>query len=228
MAATAKLLVGGIKNLGSKIAGSMIGKAAQKVAGSKVGQAVSGFVKEKATSVRNFANNSTLIQNARSGVNNFMTNTEVGKKLTKAGNSIRTAYEKADPKKSLLYKTGTAIAKDVRTVAGYVKNVDWDKAGRVAMTAASVGVGYAQVINSNKQYKDSVARTDAYNAALKAEENAATAARNKADAEYNSRADAYTLALSTSQTSTSNIYSDGYAGDSIFSSTLKNPKYSIL
>lgn len=228
MAATAKLLVGGLKNIGSKIAGSMVGQAAKKVAGSKFGQAVSGFVKDKATSVRNFANNSTLIQNARSGVNNFMTNTKVGQKLTKAGTTIKTAYEKADPKKSLLYRAGNAIAQDARTAAGYLKKVDWEKTGKVAMTAASVGVGYSQVISSNKQYKDSVARTDAYNAALKAEEDAATAAKNKADAEYNSRADAYTLALSTSQTSTSNIYSDGYAGDSIFSSTLKNPKYSIL
>ena len=225
MAATAKFLVGGLKHIGSKIAGSMLGKAAKSVAGSKMGQAVSGFVKDKASSVKNFVNNRQVVQNAKSGVNNFMTNNRVGKGLVKAGNSIKTAYNNADPSKSLLVRSANGIKAGANNIKA---NVNIKDLGKGAMTAASVGVGYAQIISSNNQYKDSVARQDAYNAALKAEENTATAAKNKADAEYAARADAYTMALATSQTSTQNIYSSGYAGDSVFSSPLKNPKYTLI
>ena len=225
MAATAKFLVGGLKNIGSKIAGSMLGKAAKNIAGSKVGQAVSGFVKDKASSVKNFVNNKQVVQNVKAGVNNFKTNNAVGKGLVRAGNTIKTAYNNADPAKSVLARSVNGI----KTGANYVKkNIDIKQVGRGAMTAASVGVGYAQVISSNKQYKDSVARQDAYNAALKAEEDAATAAKNQANAEYSARSDAYSAALATTQTSTQNIYSSGYSGDSIFSSPLKNPKYTLI
>ena len=225
MAATAKFLVGGLKNIGSKIAGSMLGKAVKSIAGSKMGQSVSGLVKDKASSVTKFVNNRQVVQNVKSGINNFKTNNAVGKGLVKAGNSIKTAYNNADPSKSVVARSVNGI----KTGANYVKNnIDIKQVGRGAMTAASVGVGYAQVISSHRQYKDSVARQDAYNAALKAEENAATAAKNQADAEYAARTDAYSAALATSQTSTQNIYSSGYAGDTIFSNSLIQPKYKII
>ena len=230
MVATAKYLAGGLKNIGSKIAGSIVGKAASnaasKIAGSKVGQTVSGFVKGKASSVKTFMNNSTVVNKVKSGVNNFMTNTQAGKGLVKAGNSIKTAYTNADASKSVLARTVTGI----RNVGTKIKNADIDmkQLGRTAMTAASVGVGYSQVISSNRQYKDSVKRTEAYNAALKAEEDAATAATNAATASSNARYDSYTAALSQGSISTQNIYSSGYAGDSVFSSTLKNSKYTLF
>ena len=139
--------------------------------------------------------------------------------------NIKTAYNNADPSKSLLARSVNGI----KTGATKLKNnIDLGQIGKTAMTAASIGVGYSQVISSNKQYKDSVRRTDAYNAALKAEEDAATAAQNQATAEYNTRYDSYTAALNQSSTSSQNIYSSGYAGDSIFSSTLKNPRYTLF
>ena len=93
---------------------------------------------------------------------------------------------------------------------------------------ATAGVMAYQVHSANKQYKDSAKRTDAYNAALKAEEDAATAAQNQATAASNARYDSYVAALNQSSISDTHIFSSGYAGDSIFSSTLKNPRYTLF
>ena len=207
----------------AKIAQSGLGKAIKGVVGTVKQKGlkqslidIGGKVKDKAVSAVNktktgINNVKTYFKGTPTGVTPSITNqattaakttTDVGTAVTQTSDAAKAAKTASDAKRANLLKG--------------------------MMTAASVGVGYYQVKSANKQYKDSVARTDAYNAALKAEEDAATAAKNKADAEYAARADAYTYALATSQTSTSNIYSDGYAGDSIFSSSWRNPKYTIL
>ena len=218
-------VAGALKTIGGKIAQSAFGQSVKKAAttvaqkainakntlvttGKNIKNAVSSKIQKTVTNIKNIGKGSpsvvstTTTTAGKAGTTVVKTTTDAGKAAIQTSDAAKAAKTASDAKRANLLKG--------------------------MMTAASVGVGYYQVKSSNNQYKDSVARTDAYNAALKAEEDAATAAKNKADAEYNSRADAYTLALATSQTSTSNIYSDGYAGDSVFSSSWKHPKYSIL
>ena len=201
------------------------GKAVAKIAQSGLGKAIKGVVgtvKQKGLK-QSLVNIGGNVKNKAVSVVN----------KTKTGmNNVKTYFKGAPTGVTPPVNTQvTTAAKTTSDAAKTAKTASDAKRANLLMgmtTAASVGVGYYQVKSANKQYKDSVARADSYNAALRAEEDAATAAKNKADAEYASRADAYNYALATSQTSTSNIYSDGYAGDSIFSSSWRHPKYSIL
>lgn len=218
-------VAGALKTIGGKIAQSAFGQSIKKAAttvakkavgaknslvqtGKNVKNAVSSKIQKTVTSVKNLGKGSPAVVSTttttagKAGTTVVKTTTDAGKAAIQTSEAAKTAKTASDAKRANLL--------------------------RGMMTAASIGVGYYQVKSANKQYKDSVARTDSYNAALRAEEDAATAAKNKADAEYAARADAYSYALATSQTSTSNIYSDGYAGDSIFSSSWRHPKYSIL
>lgn len=202
------------------------GKAVAKIAQSGLGKAIKGAV----GTVKQKGLKQSLIDVGRNVKNKAVS--AVNK--TKTGmNNVKTYFKGAPTGVTPQVNTQvTTAAKTTTDAAKTAKTASDAKRANLLMgmmtTAASVGVGYYQVKSANKQYKDSVARADSYNAALRAEEDAATAAKNKADAEYASRADAYNYALATSQTSTSNIYSDGYAGDSIFSSSWRHPKYSIL
>ncbi len=211
------------------------GKAVAKIAQSGLGKAIKGAV----GTVKQKGLKQSLIDvggNVKNKAVSVVNKTKTGM------NNVKTYFKGAPTGVTPQVNTQVTTAAKTTTDAGKaaIRTSDAAKAAKTASdakranllmgmtTAASVGVGYYQVKSANKQYKDSVARTNSYNAALRAEEDAATAAKNKADAEYASRADAYNYALATSQTSTSNIYSDGYAGDSIFSSSWRHPKYSIL
>lgn len=217
-------VAGALKTIGGKIAQSAFGQSIKKAAttvankavgaknslvqtGKNVKNAVSSKIQNTVTNVKNLGKGSpsvvpTTTTAGQAGTTVVKTTTDAGKAAIQTSDAAKTAKTASDSKRASLL--------------------------RGMMTAASIGIGYYQIKSANKQYKDSVARTDSYNAALRAEEDAATAAKNKADAEYAARAEAYNYALATSQTSTSNIYSDGYAGDSIFSSSWRHPKYSIL
>ena len=201
------------------------GKAVAKIAQSGLGKAIKGAV----GAVKQKGLKQSLVDiggNVKNKAVSVVNKTKTGM------NNVKTYFKGAPTGVTPQVNTQvTTAAKTTTDAAKTAKTASDAKRANLLMgmtTAASVGVGYYQVKSANKQYKDSVARTNSYNAALRAEEDAATAAKNKADAEYASRADAYNYALATSQTSTSNIYSDGYAGDSIFSSSWRHPKYSIL
>jgi hypothetical protein len=191
----------GLINIGNKIKDSKFG---QTVANSKFGQAVG----------------------------TFKTNLKTGYQEALAKNTAKAATKAADVAKDVgtgAVQTGGAAgaggAVDAATKA--------EKARKSSVLQGIAGIATAgvmayQVHSANKQYKDSAKRTDAYNAALKAEEDAATAAQNQATAASNARYDSYVAALNQSSISDTHIFSSGYAGDSVFSSTLKNPRYTLF
>jgi len=191
----------GLISVGNKIKDT---KVAKNIAGSKFGQAVS----------------------------TFKTNLKTGYQEALAKNTAKAATKAADVAKDVgtgAVQTGGAAgaggAVDAATKA--------EKARKSSVLQGIAGIATAgvmayQVHSANKQYKDSAKRTDAYNAALKAEEDAATAAKNQATEAANSRYDSYVAALNQSSISDTHIFSSGYAGDSIFSSTLKNPRYTLF
>lgn len=164
-------------------------------------------------------------------------NSKVGKAVSKFKTDFKTSYKAALEKNMAKIDTakdaGTGAAK-TGAAAGAGGAVD--QAAKAKQTSvfdkisgvATAGVMAYQVHSANKQYKDTAKRTDAYNAALKAEEDAATAATTAANAATQARSDAYTNALYQGSISDRNIYSSGYAGDSIFSSTLKSSKYTLF
>ena len=180
-----------------------------------------------------------------SKVGQTVANSKFGKAVGKFKTDFQTSYKAAleSNKAAAAAKTAGGVAKDVGT--GAVQTGTAAGAGGAVEQAAkakksslleqisgvaTAGVMAYQVYSANKQYKDSVKRTDAYNAALKAEEDAATAATTAANAATQARSDAYTNALYQGSTSTQNIYSYGgmNTGDSVFSSTLKNSKYTLF
>lgn len=189
----------GLLNIGNKIKDSKFG---QTVANSKFGKAVGKFKTDFQTSYKAALESNKAAAAAKN-----------------AGGVVKDAGTGA-------VQTGTAAGAGgaVEQAAKAKKSSLLEQISGVA----TAGVMAYQVHSANKQYKDSVKRTDAYNAALKAEEDAATAATNAATAASNARYDAYTAALSQGSISTQNIYSSGYAGDSVFSSTLKNSKYTLF
>lgn len=190
----------GLLNVGNKIKDSRFG---QTVANSKVGKAVSKFKTDFKTSYQAALQKNT----ANAAANAASTAKDVGAGAVQtggaagAGGAVDTAAKAKERRASI-----------VNGIAGI----------------ATAGVMFYQVKSANKQYKQNVAREDAYNAALKAESDAASAAKAQTDAEYSARTDAYTAALAADNTRNNNIYSSGYAGDSIFSSPLKNPKYTLI
>ena len=164
-------------------------------------------------------------------------NSKMGKAVSKFKTDFKTSYKaaleknmaKVDATKDVgtgATKTGTAAGAGgaVEQAAKAKKSSLLEQISGVA----TAGVMAYQVHSANKQYKDSAKRTDAYNAALKAEEDAATAATTAATEASNARYDAYTAALNQGSISDRNIYSSGYTGDSIFSSTLKSSKYTLF
>lgn len=179
-----------------------------------------------------------------SKVGQTVANSKFGQAVSKFKTDFQTSYKAAlDSNKAAAAKNAGGVAKDIGT--GAVQTGTAAGAGGAVEQAAkakksslleqisgvaTAGVMAYQVYSANKQYKDSVKRTDAYNAALKAEEDAATAATTAANAATQARSDAYTNALYQGSTSTQNIYSYGgmNTGDSVFSSTLKNSKYTLF
>ena len=197
----------GLISVGNKIKET---KLAKNIAGSKFGKAVGKFANGLKT------NNQAALQ----------------KNTADAATKVDAATKAADVAKDV--GTGAVQTGGAAGAGGAVDaTAKAEKARRSSLlqgisSVAAVGVMAYQARNANKQYKDSARRTDAYNAALKAEEDAATAAKNQATAASNARYDSYAAALSQSSISDTNIYSSGYAGDSIFSSTLKNPRYTLF
>ena len=191
----------GLISVGNKIKDT---KVAKTIAGSKFGQAVGKFKTDFKTSYqaalqKNTANAATKAANTAKDVGTGAVQTGG---VAGAGGAVDTAAKAEKARRSSVLQGISSIA--------------------------AIGIGAYQVHSANKQYKDSAKRTDAYNAALKAEEDAATAAKNQATAAANARYDSYTAALNQSSISDTHIFSSGYAGDSIFSSTLKNPRYTLF
>jgi hypothetical protein len=215
------LRVGGkIKDAGSNAANKVKGfggTVAEKARGA--GKTIA----DKSSGARNKFVNSKPITKIRTGVTKFKTD-------------FTTAY-KANLEKinTPVTDAGTGAAKTggAAGAGGAVDTAAKAKERRASIVngvagIATAGVMLYQVKSANKQYKQGVAREDAYNAALKAESDAAAAATAQTNAEYSARTDSYTAALAADNTRNNNIYSSGYAGDSVFSSPLKNPKYTLI
>ena len=175
-------------------------KVAKTIAGSKFGQAVS----------------------------TFKTNLKTGYKEALAKNTAKAASTAKDVGTGAVKTGGVAGAGGAVDTATKAEKARRSSVLQGISSVAAIGIGAYQVHSANKQYKDSAKRTDEYNAALKAEEDAATAAKNQATEAANARYDSYTAALNQSSISDTHIFSSGYAGDSVFSSTLKNPRYTLF
>lgn len=221
---------GGLLNLGNKVkdAGVSVGNRIKNVttnAAKNVKNAGSN-VATKARGVKTNVLNSKPITNMRTGVSNFKTNLKAG--YNNAYAKYSNSFAQTPPKD---VGTGTTQTGKAGGAGGQAYRNEITRGSAIAHAVAGIamaGVAAYQVKSSNKQYKDAAAREDAYNKALQAKTDEADAEKAKTTSEYNARTDAYNEALMKSSTQNDNIYSSGYAGDSIFSSPLKNPKYTLI
>ena len=205
---------GGLLNLGNKI----------KNAGHTVATKVKGAGSTIANKTKNAGSkiaSSKAVTNMKTGAKNFKTNFKT---------AYNTAHDKYSTKFAEVIKdTGTGSDKTGggAGAGGQAYRNEITRGSVIAHVVSGIamaGVAAYQVKSSNKQYKDAAAREDAYNKALQTKTNESDEEKAKTDAEYKAREDSYTAALGSLSTSSQNIY----AGDSIFSSTLKNPRYTIF